>query len=85
MLRAPHAVDAMLSPYLRSCVRSMAWSFQAIDATLSPCEAIAAHGSKNKTPRQYGNSPIFARGMPIFSTNLSAMAEFGTATTSHPP
>ena len=47
--------------------------------------AIAAHGSKNKTPRQYGNSPIFARGMPIFSTNLSAMAEFGTATTSQPP
>ena len=41
--------------------------------------------AKNKTPRQYGKSPIFARGMPIFSTNLSAMAEFGTATTSHPP
>ena len=31
---APHAIDAMMSPY--SCICSMAWSFQAIDATLLP-------------------------------------------------
>ena len=31
--RAPHAIDATC---LRSCICSMAWSFHAIDATLSP-------------------------------------------------
>ena len=54
-----------------------------VDLTSTPSPRLRT--KQNKTPRQYGNNPIFARGMPIFSTNLSAMAEFGTATTSHPP